>query len=123
MAFLAFRRYKNLRKILGDRQSGTRYVSNVPGRGYCFVAPTTRINARDSSGDQPAVRRYALPRFGTQVIGRESVIDALVPQLAQRGPLTIVGPGGIGNRPWRWRWLMPEKPIINTASASLTSRP
>jgi predicted ATPase len=30
------------------------------------------------------------------VIGRESVIDALVPQLAQRGPLTIVGPGGIG---------------------------
>jgi predicted ATPase len=30
------------------------------------------------------------------VIGRESVIDALAPQLAQRGPLTIVGPGGIG---------------------------
>ena len=87
---------KNLRKTLGDSQSGTRYVSNVPGRGYCFVAPTTRINARDSSADQPAARRYALPRFGTQVIGRESVIDALVPQLAERGPLTIVGPGGIG---------------------------
>jgi predicted ATPase/DNA-binding winged helix-turn-helix (wHTH) protein len=87
---------KNLRKILGDGQSGTRYVSNVPGRGYCFVATTTRINALESSGDQPAARRYALPRFGTQVIGRESVIDALVVQLAQRGPLTIVGPGGIG---------------------------
>src|ERR1700732_485838 len=29
---------KNLRKILGDSQSGIRYVSNVPGRGYCFVA-------------------------------------------------------------------------------------
>ena len=87
---------KNLRKTLGDSQSGTRYVSNVPGRGYCFVAPTTRISARDSSGDQPAARRYALPRFGTRVIGRESVIDALVPQLAERGPLTIVGPGGIG---------------------------
>jgi predicted ATPase/DNA-binding winged helix-turn-helix (wHTH) protein len=87
---------KNLRKTLGDSQSGTRYVSNVPGRGYCFVAPTTRISARDSSGDQPAARRYALPRFGTRVIGRESVIDTLVPQLAERGPLTIVGPGGIG---------------------------
>jgi DNA-binding winged helix-turn-helix (wHTH) protein len=72
---------KNLRKVLGDSQSGTRYVSNVPGRGYCFVAPTTRINAWISSGEQPAARRYALPRFGTQVIGRESVIDALV-QLA-----------------------------------------
>jgi predicted ATPase/DNA-binding winged helix-turn-helix (wHTH) protein len=87
---------KNLRKTLGDSQSGTRYVSNVPGRGYCFVAPTTRSSARDSSGDQPAARRYALPRFGTRLIGRESVIDALVPQLAERGPLTIVGPGGIG---------------------------
>jgi predicted ATPase/DNA-binding winged helix-turn-helix (wHTH) protein len=87
---------KNLRKILGDSQSGTRYVSNVPGRGYCFVAPTTRINVGDTAGDQPAARRYAAPRFGTQVIGRDSVIDALVPQLAQRGPLTIVGPGGIG---------------------------
>jgi predicted ATPase/DNA-binding winged helix-turn-helix (wHTH) protein len=87
---------KNLRKTLGDSQSGTRYVSNVPGRGYCFVAPTTRISAPDSPGDQPAARRYALPRFGTRVIGRESVIDALVPQLAERGPLTIVGPGGIG---------------------------
>jgi predicted ATPase/DNA-binding winged helix-turn-helix (wHTH) protein len=87
---------KNLRKTLGDSQSGTRYVSNVPGRGYCFVAPTTRISARDSSGDQPTARRYGLPRFGTRVIGRESVIDALVPQLAERGPLTIVGPGGIG---------------------------
>src|ERR1700726_4477394 len=87
---------KNLRKILGDSQSGIRYVSNVPGRGYCFVAPTTRINAPDSSGDEPAAPRYSLPRFATQVIGRESVIDALVPHLAQRGPLTIVGPGGIG---------------------------
>jgi predicted ATPase/DNA-binding winged helix-turn-helix (wHTH) protein len=87
---------KNLRKILGDSQSGTRYVSNVPGRGYCFVAPTTRIDARESSGDQPAARRFALPRFATQVIGREAVIDALAPQLAQRGPLTIVGAGGIG---------------------------
>jgi predicted ATPase/DNA-binding winged helix-turn-helix (wHTH) protein len=86
---------KNLRKILGD-QSRTRYLINVPGRGYCFVAGTTRITAGVSSGVEPAARRFSLPRFATQVIGRESVIDALVPQLAQRGQLTIVGPGGIG---------------------------
>src|SRR3977135_2150658 len=54
---------KNLRKILGDGQAGTGYVSNVPGRGYCFVAGTTRITAGDSPGDEPAGRRYALPRF------------------------------------------------------------
>src|ERR1700691_6331093 len=31
-----------LRKALGDRRDGARYVSNVAGRGYCFVAPITR---------------------------------------------------------------------------------
>jgi len=28
-----------LRRILGDGQSGRRYLVTVPGRGYCFVAP------------------------------------------------------------------------------------
>jgi DNA-binding winged helix-turn-helix (wHTH) protein len=28
-----------LRKLLGDGQAGARYVTNVPGRGYSFVAP------------------------------------------------------------------------------------
>src|SRR4030081_2581880 len=28
-----------LRKALGQGRSGTRYVTNVSGRGYCFVAP------------------------------------------------------------------------------------
>jgi DNA-binding winged helix-turn-helix (wHTH) protein len=28
-----------LRKALGERHSGTFYVTNVSGRGYCFVAP------------------------------------------------------------------------------------
>src|SRR5262245_27071718 len=31
-----------LRKALGDGQAGARYVANVPGRGYCFVAPISR---------------------------------------------------------------------------------
>ena len=28
-----------LRKALGDGQRGNRFITNVPGRGYCFVAP------------------------------------------------------------------------------------
>jgi DNA-binding winged helix-turn-helix (wHTH) protein len=31
-----------LRKALGDGQSGARYIANISGRGYCFVAPYTR---------------------------------------------------------------------------------
>ena len=30
----------SLRKALGDGREGTRYIVTVPGRGYCFVAPT-----------------------------------------------------------------------------------
>jgi len=31
-----------LRRALGDGQEGERYVTNVPGPGYCFVAPVGR---------------------------------------------------------------------------------
>ena len=34
-----------VRKALGDGRDGARYVSNVAGRGYCFVAPVTRSRA------------------------------------------------------------------------------
>src|ERR1700735_50838 len=32
-----------LRKALGDGKAGTRYISTVPGRGYCFVSPVWRL--------------------------------------------------------------------------------
>src|ERR687894_79966 len=28
-----------LRRVLGDGREGQHYVANIPGRGYCFVAP------------------------------------------------------------------------------------
>lgn len=34
-----------LRKALGEGRSGTRFVTNVSGRGYCFVAPISRAQA------------------------------------------------------------------------------
>ena len=33
-----------LRKALGDGQAGVRYVENVSGRGYRFIAPLTRVD-------------------------------------------------------------------------------
>ena len=30
-----------LRRTLRDGQDGNRYLTNIPGRGYCFVAPVT----------------------------------------------------------------------------------
>ncbi|WP_370209284.1 winged helix-turn-helix domain-containing protein [Bradyrhizobium ottawaense] len=31
-----------LRKVLGDGKDGVRYITNIPSRGYCFVAPVQR---------------------------------------------------------------------------------
>jgi DNA-binding winged helix-turn-helix (wHTH) protein len=41
----------NLRKKLGDGEQGARYIANVPGRGYSFVAPLGR-----DAADEPASR-------------------------------------------------------------------
>src|SRR6202051_1705202 len=38
-----------LRKALGDGQSGSRYVTNVPGRGYCLVVPISRLDTPDAA--------------------------------------------------------------------------
>src|SRR5258706_9922362 len=38
-----------LRKILGDGQPGHRYVTNIHGRGYCFVAPVTIYDSHPSA--------------------------------------------------------------------------
>ncbi len=71
-----------LRKMLSDGDSGARFIENVAGRGYCFVAKIT-------SATPP-------PPASPHVIGRAPVIDALCTQLPLRRLVTIVGPGGIG---------------------------
>jgi TolB-like protein/cytochrome c-type biogenesis protein CcmH/NrfG len=35
-----------LRKALGDGQRGNRFITNIPGRGYCFVAPVKSSNRK-----------------------------------------------------------------------------
>jgi predicted ATPase/DNA-binding winged helix-turn-helix (wHTH) protein len=86
-----------LRKALGDGRGGNRYIVNIPGRGYSFIAPVTREQR------QPAIAptngtavRGNLPAPLTRIVGRDDIIAALAAQLAQRRLLTIVGPGGIG---------------------------
>jgi TolB-like protein/DNA-binding winged helix-turn-helix (wHTH) protein/Tfp pilus assembly protein PilF len=40
-----------LRKALGDGQRGNRFITNIPGRGYCFVAP---VESSDRKLPSPA---------------------------------------------------------------------
>src|ERR1700748_1358337 len=53
-----------LRKVLGDGHAGARYIINVMGRGYCFVAPVTResVAAAPPPAQSPAPsNRHNLP--------------------------------------------------------------
>jgi DNA-binding winged helix-turn-helix (wHTH) protein len=86
-----------LRKALGDGRAGKRYIANIPGRGYCLIAPVTRDQRRPAiAPTNGAAVRGNLPAPLTRIVGRDDIIAALAAQLAQRRFLTIVGPGGIG---------------------------
>jgi predicted ATPase/DNA-binding winged helix-turn-helix (wHTH) protein len=87
-----------LRKALGDGHDGNRFIANIPGRGYSFVAPVTREQRRPTAAmppDQPAPSGN-LPAQLTRVVGRAEVIATIIARIARQRFLTIVGPGGIG---------------------------
>jgi predicted ATPase/DNA-binding winged helix-turn-helix (wHTH) protein len=88
-----------LRKALGDGRDGARYISNISGRGYCFVAPVTRSIAGQTTpviGITPAGRVQKLPPRLTRMLGRDDTVRALAEQLQTRRFVSIVGPGGVG---------------------------
>ena len=87
-----------LRRALGDRQGDNRYVVNVVGRGYNFVAPIREEEpprASPSPTIAPATL-HNLPFATTRMIGREEIVTALITHLSRRRLVTVVGPGGIG---------------------------
>jgi predicted ATPase/DNA-binding winged helix-turn-helix (wHTH) protein len=86
-----------LRKLLGDGERGARFIINVPGRGYSFVVPVTRMQA-DTAGVSPPAAKPAsvLPIALTRVIGRDVIVDAIAAQLGTHRLVTLYGAGGIG---------------------------
>ena len=86
-----------LRKALGQGRSGTRYVSNVSGRGYCFVAPISRAASLPALlSNSLAHSPVGLPPSPTRMVGRNETVELISEELIARRFLTIVGPGGIG---------------------------
>src|SRR6202453_1360629 len=88
-----------LRKALGDGRDRARYVSNITGRGYCFVAPVTRSSARQPvpiTGITPTERVQRLPPRLTRMVGRDDTVRSLAQQLQMWRCVSIVGPGGVG---------------------------
>jgi predicted ATPase/DNA-binding winged helix-turn-helix (wHTH) protein len=88
-----------LRKALGDGQAGVRYVENVTGHGYRFIAPLTHVDEAPPAFVAQArgpEHSHNIPIPLTRMIGRAPVVATLASRLPHRRFVTIVGPGGIG---------------------------
>jgi predicted ATPase/DNA-binding winged helix-turn-helix (wHTH) protein len=87
-----------LRRTLGDGQGANRYIINVPGRGYRFVAPVSHASAPRNAepAPVPAADAHDVPTPLSRMVGRTEIVDVLVARLPQQRLITIAGPGGIG---------------------------
>lgn len=83
-------------KALSDAGEGSRYVINVPGRGYCFAAPLLRAAPPEIRTGDPAASPRSLPAPLAKMIGRDEAVAKISAELALHRFVTIVGPGGIG---------------------------
>ncbi|MEJ1975659.1 MAG: winged helix-turn-helix domain-containing protein [Acetobacteraceae bacterium] len=83
-----------LRKALEDGKAGNRYITNVPGRGYCFVA---RVTPTDRGGAMP------LSGLGDQAcLGAPAARTAITN--ACRSPHSRLAGGPPSPGPWKMRW-------------------
>jgi len=87
-----------LRKALDTGEAGARYLINVPGRGYSFVAPTSReqVEASDPATDLSFNALYQLPPALARMVGREETVQELCQKLIAERFVSIVGAGGLG---------------------------
>jgi predicted ATPase/DNA-binding winged helix-turn-helix (wHTH) protein len=86
-----------IRKILGDGRAGNRYVANIPGRGYRFIAPVSISRAAPAAPQARAVEpAHNLPAPLTRMVGRAGIIASVVAELPRQRFITLVGAGGIG---------------------------
>jgi len=83
-----------LRKVLGEDEGESRYIANVPGQGYCFVAPIRRIDALEPGVSTAESPTSTLASF----IGREKEQLKVLLVVAPLVPLT--GPAGARNTCW-----------------------
>jgi predicted ATPase/DNA-binding winged helix-turn-helix (wHTH) protein len=88
----------NLRKALGDGQDGARYITTMPGRGYCFVAPISRSTDRKPPvvAAAPSFLHANLPARPSGMVDREDDLQNLSMRLNTTRFVTIVGSGGVG---------------------------
>src|SRR5229473_414361 len=85
-----------LRKALGDGQFGNKYIANIQGLGYSFIAPVARLPADHDRGNVSAGMSNLPPALG-RMVGRDNVVREIQGWLqTEQRLVTILGAGGIG---------------------------
>jgi len=84
-----------LRKALGDGQFGDKYIANIQGRGYSFIAPVTCLPADRGRGGAFAGSSN-LPPALDRMVGRDGMVLEIQAWLQTERLITIRGAGGIG---------------------------
>jgi predicted ATPase/DNA-binding winged helix-turn-helix (wHTH) protein len=85
-----------------DSDGKERYIANVVGQGYSFVAPIQRefVSVRPPRLPEypcgAARQRLVLPPLLPRMLGRDATVTTLVADLIADRFVTIIGPGGIG---------------------------
>jgi predicted ATPase/DNA-binding winged helix-turn-helix (wHTH) protein len=82
-----------VKKALGQQRSDASYIKNVPGKGYCFVAPVA--DSENIRLNSPA-KRGNIPNVPIRSIGRAEFIRSISAELLLNRFVTIVGAGGVG---------------------------
>lgn len=87
-----------LRKALGDGRCGARFIINIPGRGYTFVAEAERTSRGEGAAGRGSDHPRDLecgPTSAATVIGRNESVRDTTPSLSRNRPVTVNGTGAI----------------------------
>jgi len=94
-----------LRRILGDGEDGSRYISTQVGVGYAFVGAVRRMSAEAVPATPTALHATEPARLMSnagelptrrRLVGRERDVDRIVARLTAPVLYTIAGAGGSG---------------------------
>jgi predicted ATPase/DNA-binding winged helix-turn-helix (wHTH) protein len=87
----------SLRRVLRDGKPPNRFIVNVVGQGYVFVAEIRDEDANGSPEIALALKgKHHLPALLTRLIGRTADVGTLTALVRSRRLVTIVGTGGVG---------------------------
>jgi len=119
-----------LRRTLGDGQEGKRYITNVPGRGYCFVARVDRTAS-------PYIQRFHGSRFmltGQHLLWPEGSMSGVKDQVplqtpgqfvrtyhAQAHEMTDAIAAAVTNAQAGLNWLSTQPPDLEEVRKALNS--